>query len=345
MTGKKIAAIIGTIAFITAVVVYLWVRAVRQGNHVPLPSLPQPVMPVPPTQRIPLTMLDAAAMQKFIAGTMEKSGLPVRVVNVELEPTADRDAAQKIDLILSQFAFPYMHGSTFYGFISLGRRCSPNEPCGTQVLAPSQIGLTDMDVEEFRERARWVLAERVKPPIRDEDLVFRVEWATDSGEHFTTYLVTSKDNKPKFESMLYLSPIEKRCAERSPARGPQETTLEWDGEVVNGFGMVVVRWHGNATYRFQDGRLLTADPCPNRTCLKWNTELLWEVDGDHTTVTTTPVADSKPEEATLAYQVTWGIWFPKVTLPKGGIEIPALKGNVHTGSFSLRGDGTWNKIN
>ena len=114
--------------------------------------------------------------------------------------------------------------------------------------------------------------------------------------------------------MLYLSPIEKRCAERTGARGLQETTLEWDGEVANGFGIVVVSWRGSATYRFQDGRLLTADPCPNETCLMWTTQRLWEVDRDGTTVTTTPVANATPEEAILAYRVTWGIWFPKVTL-------------------------------
>ena len=121
--------------------------------------------------------------------------------------------------------------------------------------------------------------------------------------------------------------------------------MEWDGEVANGFGIVVVSWRGSATYRFQDGRLLTADPCPNETCLMWTTQRLWEVDRDGTTVTTTPVANATPEEAILAYRVTWGIWFPKVTLKGGGIEMPAPKGNAIAGSFSLRGDGTWNKIN
>jgi hypothetical protein len=69
------------------------------------------------------------------------------------------------------------------------------------------------------------------------------------------------------------------------------------------------------------------------------------VDDQRTKVTTRPVANSKPEEAILAYTVIWSPSFPKVVFEKGGIEMPVPKGNAVAGSFALRGDGTWNKIN
>ena len=66
--------------------------------------------------------------------------------------------------------------------------------------------------------------------------------------------------------------------------------------------MEVITWKGVVTYSYQNGKLLTADPCANRSCLNTESVYLWEVDNDATSVTTRTIANAKPEEAILAYQ-------------------------------------------
>ena len=199
---------------------------------------------------------------------------------------------------------------------------------------------------EFKDKIRDLIQNRLNPPISDDDHVFAVTWmTTDTNEQFTTYLVTSKDGRPRFESMLWFSPVEKQCKENPGASRPQETSFQWDGFVKNGFGMQVITWNGNVKYSYQNDKLLTADPCPNRSCLNYQTEFLWDVDNSATTVTTRSIANARPEEAILGYQIIWSVAFPKITTKLLGVEMPAPKGNAIAGSFSFRGDGTWNKNN
>jgi len=185
------------------------------------------------------------------------------------------------------------------------------------------------------------------PPITDTDLLFRVTWTTTGGERFTTYLVTTADHKPVFEPMLYFSPAQKKCNERSPSRGPQDATLEWDGHVRNGLGWQVITWKGTVRYEYQNGRLQTTDPCPGKTCLTTTAQPLWFVDDDATTVTAGPIQGQRsPEEMTLGWRLIWYVGLPKkITVGSFSTELPAPKGNVIAGSFTLRADGTWEKIN
>jgi hypothetical protein len=336
MNAKQMIYVGSVIGVIGAGVAYFfWVTDAEVRQHVKI-QLPEPE--VLPTSKIPLP--NSGAMQAFIESNIGKTGFPVKVLNVELVPSLDQDSAQKIDTILSEIAYPDVHGRAFRSIVSLSRRCNPGERCGTQVLAPSQLGWDNADVLEMRNRVRRVLENEIKPT--KDDLIYRVTWTTKNGEQFTTYILGSKDAKPRFESMLYYSAIEKRCRE-SASKGPQETALAWDGEVVNGFGVSVITWKGNVTYRFQDGRLLTPDLCPNKACLSWTSRWpLWEVDNDDTNVTTATVLNAQPEEKTLFYRVIWSTWSPK-KISKDGLDLGQQKGNAVSGSFSIRGDGTWNK--
>jgi hypothetical protein len=103
--------------------------------------------------------------------------------------------------------------------------------------------------------------------------------------------------------MRWFSPIEKQCRETPVSSRPLETSFQWDGYVKNGFGMEVITWKGVVTYSYQNGKLLTADPCANRSCLNTESVYLWEADNDATSVTTRTIANAKPEEAILAYQI------------------------------------------
>jgi hypothetical protein len=256
-----------------------------------------------------------------------------------LVPTADYTDAQKVNLLLSEVAFPDVYGRAFRRIVSLSRRCNPNEPCGTVVVAPSQFGWRDEHTAQFRDRVAAVLQEDIKP--QPGDLIFSVQWVTDNGERFTTYLLASEKSQPRFEPMLYFSTIQKRCTE-AQSRGPQETEFSWQGNATNAFGINVVTWDGHVSYGFQNGKLLTGDFCPNKGCLKYTTKPLWEVDPDATRVTTNSVPKSQPEEKTLGYQVVWSIWSPtKINIDEK--LVPPPKGNMVAGIFSIFGDGSWRK--
>jgi hypothetical protein len=71
---------------------------------------------------------------------------------------------------------------------------------------------------------------------------------------------------------------------------------------------------------------------------KW----LWEIDDAATSVTSTGVPNAQTEERTLLYKVVWSTWSPR-KISKDGVELDQQRGNVAAGSFSIRGDGTWNK--
>ncbi len=335
---RLILAAVLTVIFTVAFFFYASTQRVLERTGPQPPPMGDLVLP-PVRKR--LTVPDAAAVQSYVKREMEPTGYPVRVVSVELEQS--KDAADKINMILSEIAFPDVHGRRFRRIVSLSRRCDPHEPCGNQVVAPSQLGWKEEDIADYRRRLERLLMDEIKP--RDDDLIFRVNWATDNNERFTTHLLASKESQPRFETMLYLSPIKKRCSEKH-TRGAQAAALSWDGEIINGFGMSVVTWKGNVIYNYQDGKLLTGDFCPHKSCLSWTTKLLWEVDGDATMVATDPVPDSQPDEKILSYQLVWSVWFPtKVNVDdKVGIEMPPPKGNIVAGSFSIRGDGTWNKM-
>jgi hypothetical protein len=306
------------------------------------PEFPPPGDPtIPHVKMKPYTVPNAASTALFMRAAMERTGYPVRIVSVE--SVSSEGAEDKIRQIVRDIAFPNVHGRAFRQIVSVSKRCEINEPCGNEVVAPSQLGWTEADIAEFRRRMDVFLREEIKP--RDDDLLFRVTWATDNNERFTTYLLTSSANKPRFETMLYYSVIEKRCSEKQ-ARGPQENEFSWQGDAINGFGMAVVSWKGHVTYRYQDGKLLTADLCPNKSCLTWATaKLLWEVDDDATRVTTDTMPNAQPEEKNLGYKIVWSVWLPNKAniAEKLGFEMPPPKGNMAAGSFSIRGDGGWNK--
>jgi hypothetical protein len=296
---------------------------------------------MPPIKMKPYTVPNAASTAQFMRTAMERTGYPVRIVSVE--PVSSEAADDKIRQIVRDIAFPNVHGRAFRQIVSVSKRCETRESCGTEVAAPSQMGWTEANIAEFRSRMEAFLRDEIKP--RDDDLLFRVTWATDHNERFTTYLLTTRDNKPRFETMIYFSVIEKRCSEKQ-ARGAQEADFSWQGDAFNAFGMSVVSWKGHVTYRYQDGKLLTADLCPDKSCLSWTTSrLLWQVDDDATKVKTDSVPNSQPDEKTLGYRIVWSVWLPKKAdvAEKLGFEMPPPKGNMAAGSFSIRGDGSWSK--
>src|ERR1700730_4284336 len=90
--------------------------------------------------------------------------------------------------------------------------------------------------------------------------------------------------------MLWFSPIEKQCRETPVSSRPLETSFQWDGYVNNGFGMEVITWKGVVPYSYQNGKLLTADPCANRSCLNTESVYLWSPES----ITTAGAMDSGP---------------------------------------------------
>jgi hypothetical protein len=255
-------------------------------------------------------------------------------------------ASAKIETVLSGIALPIMHGRTYSGIVSLDARCTPPEPCKTRVMAPSQLGWSGPTTEEFKGKIRTILETQLRPPITDNDHVFAISWmTTDTNEQFTTYLVTTNEGRPIFEPMLWWSPGEKKCGEKPLPTVAQETSFEWNGYVRNAFGVEIISWKGHATYSYQNGKLLTPDPCPNRSCLNVKHDTFWQVDNDATVVKTQAFANRQPEEALLTYQIIWSVAFPKMDFDKFKLELPPPSGNAIAGSYAYRGDGTWNKNN
>jgi hypothetical protein len=332
-----VSAVAGALVALVALFLYASTSRVEEDRSPEFPPKGDPVMP----HIKPYTVPNSASAAQFLRASMERTGYPLRIVSVE--PVSSEGADDKIGQIVRDIAFPDVHGRAFRQIVSVAKKCQPREPCGSEVVAPSQLGWTEENIAEFRRRMETFLKEEIKP--RDDDLLFRVTWATDHNERFTTYLLTSGDNKPRFETMIYFSIIEKRCSEKQ-VRGPQETDFSWQGDAINGFGISVVSWKGHVTYRYQDGKLLTGDFCPNRSCLSFGVvKLLWEIDDDATKVTTDALPDSQPDEKKLGYKIVWSIWLPNKAniAEKLGFEMPPPKGNMVAGSFSIRGDGTWNK--
>jgi hypothetical protein len=341
---KLIVTVVLAVVVIIVVLIYVYPAVVSQT------STPEEITVRPNSEVFkqrkglpPIILLDHPKIEKFLSDAVGRAGIPVRVVGSS-ELQQDDNAAKKIDIVLSRVALPVLHGRTYGGILGLDEHCTPPEPCKRRVMAPNQVNWSENDTRAFKQKIGAFIRE-LPTPILDDDRVVEITWiATDTNERFTTYLVTSKDGRPKFESMVWFSPVEKQCGEKPDLR-PQETSLEWNGYVKNGFGMEVVTWTGKATYRYQNGKLLPPPPCPDRSCLNVESKTLWQVDLDATTVKTTPVANAQPEEETLTYQIVWSVAFPKATATNFSLELPPPKGNAIAGSFALRGDGTWNKIN
>ena len=334
---------------IAAIVVVLYLDPVQVvETFAPTPvQIHQPERIEFPKTRNPIFVPNAAKMETIVSANVVRAGLPVKVVSVEFVGMADKNAGDKIDMIISGAVVPVVYGRSYRGVVRLSGHCASNEPCGTRVLAPNQLDWTDADVTEFRQRLRNAVEDEVKPGVQGDDMVYEVHWiTTDTGERFTTYLIASKEGVPRFEPILSLSTREKICKENGTNARSEEGELQWEGEALNGLGLTVVRWQGHVTYRYQSGKLLTPDLCPNKSCLQWTPRFMWQVDDEATTVTTSTLPNTNPDEKTLSYRLIWSIWYPnKVVVDKFAIEMPPLKGNAVAGSFNVRGDGTWNKNN
>jgi hypothetical protein len=120
----------------------------------------------------------------------------------------------------------------------------------------------------------------------------------------------------------------KKCGEKPLPTVAQETSFEWNGYVRNAFGVEIISWKGHATYSYQNGKLLTPDPCPNRSCLNVKHDTFWQVDNDATVVKTQAFANRQPEEALLTYQIIWSVAFPKMDFDKFKLELPPPSGNA-----------------
>jgi hypothetical protein len=341
---KLIVTVVLVVVVIVAVLIYVYPAFISQTSTKQDITVPPTSDAFKPRKGLPpIILLDHPKIEKFLSDGAARAGIPAKAIHSS-ELTQDGNAANKIETVLSRVALPILHGRTYGGILGLDEHCAPPEPCKRRVMAPSQVNWSVDDTTSFKRQIGDVIRE-LPTPVRDDDRVVEITWiTTDTNERFTTYLVTSKDGTPKFESMLWFSPVEKQCGEKPDLR-PQETSLEWNGYVKNGFGMEVVTWTGKATYRYQNGKLLPPPPCPDRSCLNVDSKTLWQVDLDATTVKTAPVVNAQPEEETLTYQIVWSVGFPKSTVTNFSLELPPPKGNAIAGSFALRGDGTWNKIN
>ena len=92
---------------------------------------------------------------------------------------------------------------------------------------------------------------------------------------------------------------------------------------------------------------LSAQVVPTRSCLEPARSRLVQASGQMTPPPLRRVRSPthSPRKRILTYQIIWSSVLPKTTVKDFSFELPPPKGNVIAGSFSLRGDGTWNKIN
>ena len=291
--------------------------------------------------RKPIKVQSATSVEGFLNKLIPLTGYPTHVERVVFVKSDNAD--DKIQDIIHNTVIPNMHGRVFKDFIVFNRHCEANEPCVSQrqIADPGELGWSETAVHEYLSQVEK-LVRRIG--VTDSDRIYQVDWVTDDGGHFYTIFLTDQNNIPKFEPILWFSPVNKNCSEHQTPRGPQETTLSWDGKAINGFGIEVVTWNGEVTYHFENGKFLTKDFCPAK-CLSYKSDFLWEVDPNSTKVSTDPVQSGSPEETTLHYQVVWSLWFPtKVNAGENfGVEMPSPKGNMVAGSFAIRGDGTFNK--
>jgi len=288
----------------------------------------------------PYKVPNAASVQKFVGDKIKLAGYPVHLESVEFQKS--RDPGDKIERFLQRVVLPDVHGRAFRRFIDFSRHCEAHEACGVQDVGPSQLGWTEENVNDYKSRIDSLLREDIK--VEDSDLIFLVRWVTDTNESFTTILLTRADSTPKFETILFFSTPEKNCGETANKSGPQESSLTWDGKALNGFGIPVVTWKGTIVWRYQNGKFQDKDLCP-KTCLSWTNKFFWEVDGDETKATTQATPNAQPEEVKLLYQVVWSLWWPtKINAgDKGGVEMSKPNGNMVSGSYSIRADGSFNK--
>ena len=346
--SKGTIVLVSAIALFVAVGLFLYFSAfdIHESRPPDMPKVPgtsslKPDFDFDKKTRKPITVQSAAGVQNFLNKTVPYTGYPVHIERVVF--VSSGNANEKIREIVHNTVLPNMHGRVFKAFIVFNRHCEANEPCASQrqIADPSQLGWSETAVHEYLLQVE-TLVRRIG--ISDDDRIYQVDWVTDDGGRFYTIFVTDQNNVPKFEPILWFSPANKNCSEHLTPRGPQESTLSWDGKVINGFGFEVVKWNGEVTYHFENGKFLTKDFCPAK-CLSYSSEFLWEVDSDSTKVSTDSVQGGPPEEATLHYQVAWSLWFPtKVNAGENvGVEMPPPKGNMVAGNFAIRADGTFNK--